>query len=293
MNKWTEIRTAYRLAKLGTLSATANDLGIHRSTVMRHIDALEDSLQVKLFQRNDRGYIATEAGLEIMRLGQITEVQFTQFANRSKSREQVLQGTLSITCVNELSQLLFPSIMEYQTLYPSVSVDILGDTRQYDLEYGEADLALRTGKKPTTLDNIILPFTDIELTFCAHKKYIEQYGMPTKGNILNHQFVALSERLEHLPWNEWIYNNVPNKQIKITGSAQQVLNYALQSGCAIGVTTQHTVERNENLLGVDIGINWKVPVWILVHRDVIHIPKVRKFLDILKDKQIEGLELMI
>ncbi|KNC65158.1 LysR family transcriptional regulator, partial [Pseudoalteromonas rubra] len=67
MNKWTEMRTAYRLAKLGTLSATAQELGVHRSTVMRHIDVLESALGVTLFQRNDRGYLPTEAGLEIMR----------------------------------------------------------------------------------------------------------------------------------------------------------------------------------------------------------------------------------
>ena len=54
MDKWNEIRTAYKLAKLRTLSATAQDMGIHRSTVMRHIDALEEHLGVILFQRNDK-----------------------------------------------------------------------------------------------------------------------------------------------------------------------------------------------------------------------------------------------
>ena len=65
MEKWTEFKTAYKLAKFGTLSATAKDLGIHRSTVMRQIDVLEESLGVKLFQRNDKGYLPTEAGLEV------------------------------------------------------------------------------------------------------------------------------------------------------------------------------------------------------------------------------------
>ena len=49
MNRWYFIRTAYRLAKLGTISATAEELEVHRDTVLRHIDALEEELDVKLF----------------------------------------------------------------------------------------------------------------------------------------------------------------------------------------------------------------------------------------------------
>ena len=105
MDRWTEFKTAYKLAKYGTLSATAKDLAIHRSTVMRQIDVLEESLGVKLFQRNDKGYIPTEAGLEVMRLGEITDVQLTQFANKAKNKEDVLEGVIKVTCVNELALL--------------------------------------------------------------------------------------------------------------------------------------------------------------------------------------------
>jgi len=282
MEKWTEIRTAYRLAKLGTLTATAEDLGVHRSTVMRHIDALEQSLEIKLFQRNDRGYIPTEAGLEVMRLGQITDIQFGQFANRSKNREELLEGTLSITCVSELSQLIFPAVMLYQSRYPKVQIDIMGDTRKYDLEYGEADLAIRTGEKPTTLDNIVMPFTTIEVVTCVHKNYVEKNGMPSKENVSQHKFIALKERLEHLPWNEWIHTLALKENIVITASVPQILNYALHSGAGVGVSTRHTVKQDPNLLEVDAGISWQVPIWILVHRDIINIPKIRKFIDILK-----------
>ena len=41
MDLWTETYTAYRLAIAGTVSKAAADLGVHRATVNRHIDALE------------------------------------------------------------------------------------------------------------------------------------------------------------------------------------------------------------------------------------------------------------
>ncbi len=282
MEKWTEFKTAYRLAKLGTLSATAKDLGIHRSTVMRQIDVLEESLGVKLFQRNDKGYIATEAGLEVMRLGEITDVQLTQFANRAKSKEDVLDGSLKITCVNELSLLIFPAITKYQSLYPKVKFEIIGDIRKYDLEYGEADLAIRTGEKPTTLDNVVIPFSKITLLFCAHQKYIEMHGLPTHESFNKHKFVANSERLGHIPWNEWIHNNVEEENISVISTSQQILNYALQTGAGIGVSTKETIQNNSQLQALEFGQHWEVNTWILVHRDIINIPKVRKFIELLK-----------
>ena len=65
MDNWDEIRTAYHVARLGTVSGAAEALGVHHATVIRHIDALEGRLGVKLFQRHARGYTATEAGARI------------------------------------------------------------------------------------------------------------------------------------------------------------------------------------------------------------------------------------
>jgi len=63
MESWDEIKTAFHVARAGTVSGAADVLGVHHATVIRHIDALEARMGVKLFQRHARGYTATEAGL--------------------------------------------------------------------------------------------------------------------------------------------------------------------------------------------------------------------------------------
>lgn len=291
MEKWNEFKTAYRLAKLGTLSATADDLGIHRSTVMRQIDTLEQSLGLKLFQRNDKGYIPTEAGLEVMRLGEITDTQFTQFVNRARNIEDVIEGDLKITCVNEVALALLPTINKYQAKYPKVHIEIIGDIRKFDLQYGEADIAVRTGDKPNTLDNIVMPFVKTDVVFAAHKSYIECYGLPNKDNYKSHKFVANTERVEHLYWNEWIYNQIPSQNVVLTSGSQQVLNYALFSGTGISITNIESVKHNDELELLDLGVQWQVETWLLVHRDIINIPKVRKFVDMLKADIAQGVNL--
>lgn len=277
------MRTAYRLAKLGTLSATAQELGVHRSTVMRHIDVLESALGVTLFQRNDRGYLPTEAGLEIMRLGEITELQFTQFANKAQNKEAELEGQLVITCVSELAQLLLPVIQQYQQTYPKMRVEIAGDTRLFALEYGEADIAIRAGTKPQTPDNVVLPFCQLEVRLCAHQAYIDSYGLPTADTLHQHKFIALNERLAHLPWNEWIHTHAAVENISLTSSAAQIITAALHQGLGISVSTVQAIAQNEQLIALDLHDPWTLDCWLLVHRDILNIRKVRKFIDLVKE----------
>ncbi len=284
MDKWTELRTAYKLAKLGTLSATAVEIGVHRSTVMRHIDVLESSLNTKLFQRNDRGYIPTEAGLELMRLGEVTDDHFSQLEARLINNEQTLSGTITLTCVNEMTRLLMPAINEYQVQHPAMSVDIIGDLRNFNLEYGEADLAIRAGPKPTTLDNVVMPLLDVKVTLCADERYIKRYGMPNSDNLTQHRFVVLRERVEHLPWNEWVFENIPQQNIVIKSSSQQVVHDAIQQGGGIGFTAIESVDSFPNLHKIPMPQQWSVPVWVLVHRDMFNLPKISKFIEILKSQ---------
>ena len=73
LENWDEIRTAFQVARLGTVSGAADVLGVHHATVIRHINALEKRLGVRLFQRHARGYAATEAGRDLLGVAQAKE----------------------------------------------------------------------------------------------------------------------------------------------------------------------------------------------------------------------------
>ncbi len=285
MDKWNEMRTAYKLAKLKTLSATALDMGVHRSTVMRHIDSLEEALGILLFQRNDKGYIPTEAGLEVMRLGEVTQNQFSQLSARLLNQEQALTGKITITSVSEMAGLIMPVIVEYQSRYPKMRIEFIGDIRNFDLEYGEADIAIRAGGKPNTLDNIVLPLTDIPLTFCAHRAYIDKFGFPRKKELQEHRFISLKDRPPHLAWNEWIYNNISEENLVFLCSNQQILTRALMAGLGIGVLPKQVVTSNDELVEIPSDNDWATSTWVLIHRDMYKMSKIKAFTDILSEQR--------
>ena len=105
IGNWDEIRTAFHVARLGTVSAAAEALGVHHATVIRHIDALEARLGAKLFQRHARGYTATDAGRELLSVAQVADERFSQMAARIGGARDDISGDLIVTSLPGLSNL--------------------------------------------------------------------------------------------------------------------------------------------------------------------------------------------
>ncbi|HEY2537875.1 MAG TPA: LysR family transcriptional regulator [Stellaceae bacterium] len=57
---WDNLRYFLAVARTGTLSAAAEQFGTEHTTVARHIHALEDELNSRLFHRCNSGYGLTE-----------------------------------------------------------------------------------------------------------------------------------------------------------------------------------------------------------------------------------------
>ncbi|MFK8054135.1 MAG: LysR family transcriptional regulator [Woeseiaceae bacterium] len=78
MANWNEIHTAAQVVKLGTVSAAADALGIHRATVIRHIEQLEKDYGAKLFIRAKNGYTPTDLGVELRHVADLADARFSE-----------------------------------------------------------------------------------------------------------------------------------------------------------------------------------------------------------------------
>ncbi|MBD3788713.1 MAG: LysR family transcriptional regulator, partial [Sphingomonadales bacterium] len=122
IDTWDEIRTAFHVARMGTVSGAAEVLGVHHATVIRHIDALEKRLGAKLFQRHARGYTPTEAGRDLLQVAQATEDQFGHLVSRIKGLGEAVTGDLVITSIPGIAGLLTPVFVAFQKAHPGVIV---------------------------------------------------------------------------------------------------------------------------------------------------------------------------
>lgn len=283
--QWDEIRTAYQVARLGTVSGAAQVLGVHHATVIRHIDALEDELGAKLFQRHARGYTATEAGQDLLKVAQTTDEQFSQLVSRIRGRGDAIEGELVITSLPSMTDALVPVLADFQKLYPDLIVRFLTGDRIFRLEYGEAHVAIRAGK-PQELDNVVQPFWSQSFGLYAHEAYLETYGQPDPENLWDElRFVALDDPDSRAPFMRWFYDTHPQANIVFRAGSTSAMSQAILAGAGAGFLPSASVKSRPNMVElVPPRPAWDAFFWLVTHVDLHRTAKVQALLTFLKSR---------
>lgn len=280
---WDEIRTAYHVARMGTVSGAADALGVHHATVIRHVDSLEERLGVKLFQRHARGYTATEAGQDLLQVAQTTDDQLTQLVGRIKGRGDNVSGDLVVTSLAGHAPMIMPTLIKFRASYPELTIRYLTGDRLFRLEYGEAHVALRAGSVPDQPDNVVQPLFTQNFALYAAPSYIEEHGHPTMDNLDDHFFVCQDAENSRAPFYRWLRENVPAERLVFLGSENRVLERAVLDGAGVGFLGVWEANRHEGLVQVcPPREEWAARIWLVTHVDLHRTTKVQTFLKFLK-----------
>lgn len=284
MDNWDEIRTAFQVARVGTVSGAADAMGVHHATVIRHIDALEKRLGVKLFQRHARGYTATEAGRDLMQVATATDDQFTQLAGRIRGQGEGVSGDLVVTSLVMLSPLITPVLAKFRRENPELTLRFLTGDRLFRLEYGEAHVAIRAGKAPDQPDNVVQPFLTQQMHLVAATSYIDDHGMPKgEDDLCNHWFVGHDSADARAPFYQWLASHVPQNRVVFRTTDIRATIDAVVAGAGMGFVTAADLKRNPELVEViPSQPDWSAHLWLVTHVDLHRTTKVQAFLSFLK-----------
>lgn len=285
MKAWNELRTAYVLATLGTVSDAARSLGVHRATVVRHIDALEEELGGKLFLRHGRGVTPTEAGLELLRVGAATDEQFRQLKRRTAGAGAELSGELILTSVEIVAAPLMRAVHRFRQQHPNTTVSYRVSTQVLELAYGEAHIAVRSGPKPAHPDNVVRPWMTVRTGLYAHRDYVAARGKPlNEKDLVHHDFIAGDEGELPLPFLEWLKKVIPSERVVFTSSNQRIKFKALLSGLGLGFFPEHEVTNHPELVEVIAPRDaWSIPFWLVTHVDLHRSAKVQAMLSAIEE----------
>lgn len=284
ISTWDEIRTAYHVARLGTVSGAAEALGVHHATVIRHVDALETQLGVKLFQRHARGYTATEAGQDLLLVAQATDDQFSQLIGRIRGQGDTVSGELVVTSLATISPMVTPTLVSFREQHPDVVIRYLTGDRVFRLEYGEAHVAIRAGAAPEQPDNVVQPFGQLDIGLYASEAYIARKGCPKDETDLDgHEFVGFDSETSRAPFNRWLRDTVPADQIVYRAAQNAVISDAVVAGAGVGFLATWEAARQQRLtMVVPPRPDWAAKLWLVTHVDLHRTPKVQTFLKHLK-----------
>ena len=290
MRDWLEIRTAYYVAKLGTVSAAAKHLGVHRATVIRHIDSLESLLGGKVFRRHARGYSKTELGSELLAAAQRIEEEIEYFVGRTKIAATKITGDLIIaTSPPTYPPTIISTTRAFRKLHSDIAIKY--DIREEPprLELGEAHIYFHFGPKLEKQDYVVRPFLTYHGGLYAHRRYIEQLGKPESvEQFAQHNFALVTPEV-YSPPNDWLRARAPAENVILTSNDRLTVFRAVTDGLAIGCLPAHLAGQNPEVSQVIAPLpDCESVCWVATHVDVHRSPKVQAFLQCLKETGMMG-----
>ena len=283
---WNEIHVAYQVARHGTLTAAAEALGVHHSTVLRRVNALEEKLGTKLFHRHARGYVPTEAGVLLTQTAENTQSSFDRLLGRLQSADTQLSGTLVITSVNSMSPYLIPLFAEFHRLYPEVKLEYAAESRVLKLEHGEAHIGIRPGKKPTDPDYVVQPLARLAMTLYGSAEYVAKHGlMQSLEDVAAQQFIGTIRSFSMVAAMRWLKGTVPPQQLCIKVSDFTDLVAAVKQGIGIAPINCWSAAGDKALIPMlKPPKDWEYDLWLVTHGDMHRSSKVQVFTQFLKER---------
>lgn len=135
------------IAKLGSITKTAQLLGLQKSKVSRDLALLEQELGTQLIFRTTRQFNLTADGQKFYINAQRGLQMLAEAVNDTAKDSKGLAGNISITCPEDIGHvLLIPLLKEFSQMYPKITYSIDLSTNILDLVANKIDLAIRPGK---------------------------------------------------------------------------------------------------------------------------------------------------
>ncbi len=272
---WDDIKLFLALMRTGTVRAAATKLGVSHSTVARRIDAMEQKLAVRLFDRLPSGYLVTPVGEDMLMVAEQVEDALEGLERRILGHDHKLAGRVRVTMVDAFAtHLLMPHLAEFTEKYPEIDLEVEVTYEAVDLDYREADIALRFASRPP--EHLI----GRRLLTCATAAYASQNYLvchdlqdPTAT-----RWISFGGQQSFPKWvKESEFPNIPAKGQFVSLLVQLE---ACKAGMGVGMLPCFLAEPEPTLQRLSPGKpNQSFELWLLTHQDMRTSTRIRVFSD--------------
>jgi DNA-binding transcriptional LysR family regulator len=182
MDRFRTMESFVRVVRSGSFTIAANQLGLSRALLSRHVSGLEARLGVRLLNRSTRSLNLTDEGRSYL---EFCEQVFGQIESSERAIVRTRTepvGTLKIAAPKSFGTLhLADAIVDFAKLHPRLNVSLILDDvsfrRPYDFVERGLDLALRISSLPNSsvIEREIAP---LDWVVCAAPDYLTRVGKP-------------------------------------------------------------------------------------------------------------------
>ncbi|MCA9611201.1 MAG: LysR family transcriptional regulator [Sandaracinus sp.] len=282
---WDDVRLFLALCRVRTLGEAARSLGVDGSTVSRRLAALEENLGASLFDRGRGGVSATPAADALLPVAEEIEHAMARFAGAAEALERDVTGLVRIACPPDAAEVLIaPHLPALLARHPGLRIEVLAGEGLVDVARRAADLALRI-VRPERGDLIQQKLGTVGWHLAATPALVQRLGSVRR--LRDVPWVTFGEQYAHLPAARWVREHAGEEPVFQSDSLRlQIAIVTTGLGAALlpapsldhyGLVPLKLTPK----LRRDVPLPPPNDLYLLTHRALRHVPRVRAVWDFL------------
>jgi len=276
---WDDVRVLLALFRARTLSGAAVRLGVNASTVGRRLDALEDALGTRLFDRTPGGVSPTVASERLIEHAEKLERAAHAMSGVVQGFETQAAGAVRITAPPGVAEhFLAPALPHLLARYPDIRVELDVSVRNLDLIRREADLALRA-VRPESGDLIAVKIADEQDRLFTSPPYAAQLG--TLRALDDARWIGWDRDLAHVPSARWLSERVSEVKVVLRTNSIGAQLGAAEAGLGVVLLPESygkgrplSVVRLSPALRASLPPTPRQSLWLIGHRAARDVPRI-------------------
>jgi DNA-binding transcriptional LysR family regulator len=275
---WGELRIFLEVAKAKSFNNAARRLNLSHPTIGRKVRRLEHQMGVQLLVSTERGVKLTPRGQELARA--LANLDQSLYAITSAVQEDTreAEATVRVSITDGLNALfLAPNIEAFSQRRPNIHLHTKSMIDLNDVRENQTDMMLAFAPD-SRADLVVKRLGSLHLRPIASRAYVDKYGLPTKENLKNHQFLQ-SHFYESNPdiWADW-RDLVANGRISHYCDDTFVYGMMVRLGLGIGLLGTYTSPASD-AVPLDIGVLISLPLYIIALEQRLQSRPVREVFD--------------
>lgn len=274
---WDYLQTLAAVARTGSNSAAARELGLTHATVGRRLRDLEAALATALFERNEQGLTLTATGRKVLAAAEAMEHSAGALTRQLQAGDGALSGRVRVTCTEGFGTELLPRHLPLlHAQHPGIELEILIDARTLSLTRRRADLAIRLAR-PQEEALVTRHLADLAYRLCCAPEQAAtvrdalQHGQPLP-------LCRFDASLAELPESRWLDEYLPQGRPVLVSNSAHTLLRGCATGTGVALLPAH-VARQNGLILLDTPSPPQRSAWLAYPEEYRNVPRFRAIAD--------------
>ncbi|MEL6342781.1 MAG: LysR family transcriptional regulator [Myxococcota bacterium] len=276
--RWDDLRVMLAVRRAGSVAGAGRALQVDPSTVSRRLRSLEASLGSPLFDRTPDGLAPTALVEKLIPHAEQAEAAALAIESTAAGAEVRPVGHVRLAVSDSFgAYIIAPAIGAFIDAHPGLEITVLVSTALVDLSRREADIAIRF-MLPQTGDLIARRIAGSSFyAGFAHQSYLERREI---GSIEDIDWIGWDETSAHLQ-EARLFEQMVGSKPRIQCDDQIVMVEAMRAGAGAMVLPVPFGSLIPGCVQLPFPAPQPLdlPVWLVTHRALRDVPRVRVVMD--------------